>query len=157
MAERRAEQAGAVLLAGSATPRPESFELLERIALPERVDGRGLPPVELVGMLDGAGGPLHPRTRDALDAVRRDEEKAIVLLNRRGWSNFLSCQVCGRVWKCPQCDVSLVLHRAAGTRRLPPLRPRASPCPGSCPDCALGLGRAPRRSAPSGSSASSRS
>jgi primosomal protein N' (replication factor Y) len=57
-----------------------------------------MPPVEIAGMLD-ARGPLHPRTRDALEAVRRAEEKAIVLLNRRGWSNFLSCQVCGRV--CP--------------------------------------------------------
>jgi primosomal protein N' (replication factor Y) (superfamily II helicase) len=113
VAERRAEQAGAVLLAGSATPRPESFERLERIVLPERVDGRALPPVEVVGMLD-APGPLHARTRDALESVRREEQKAIVLLNRRGWSNFLSCQVCGRVWNCPQCDVSLVLHRAAG-------------------------------------------
>ena len=78
-------------------------------------------------MLDVAG-PLHPRTRDALEAVRRAEEKAIVLLNRRGWSNFLSCQVCGRVWKCPQCDVSLVLHRAAGAGRLPPLRPPRARC-----------------------------
>ena len=134
VAARRAEQAGAVLLAGSATPRPESFEALERIVMPERVDGRGMPPVELVGMLD-AQGPLHPRTRDALDAVRRNEEKAIVLLNRRGWSNFLSCQVCGRVWRCPQCDVSLVLHRSAGTVACHHCGHR-EPVPGSCPDCA---------------------
>ena len=63
VAERRAEQAGAVLVAGSATPRPESFERLERIALPERVDGRGLPPVEVVGMLDvrRAAASAHAR------------------------------------------------------------------------------------------------
>ena len=133
VAERRADQAGAVLVAGSATPRPESFERLERIVLPERVDGRALPPVEIVGMLD-APGPLHPRTRDALDAVRREGEKAIVLLNRRGWSNFLSCQVCGRVWKCPQCDVSLVLHRAAAAVACHHCGHR-EPVPGSCPDC----------------------
>jgi primosomal protein N' (replication factor Y) (superfamily II helicase) len=133
VAERRAQQAGAVVLAGSATPRPESFERLERIVLPERVDGRGLPPVELVGML-GAQGPLHPRTRDALEGVRRAEEKAIVLLNRRGWSNFLSCQVCGRVWKCPQCDVSLVLHRGAGTVACHHCGHR-EPVPGTCSDC----------------------
>ena len=122
VAERRAEQAGAVLLAGSATPRPESFERLERIRLPERVDGQRLPPVEVVGMLD-APGPLHPRTRDALEGVRRAEEKAIVLLNRRGWSNFLSCQVCGRIWKCPQCDVLARAAPSGRQRRLPPLRP----------------------------------
>ena len=133
VAERRAEQSGAVLVAGSATPRPESFERLERIVLPERVDGRGLPPVEVVGML-GAQGPLHPRTRDALEAVRRAEEKAIVLLNRRGWSNFISCQVCSRVWKCPQCDVSLVLHRSAGTVACHHCGHREA-VPGACPDC----------------------
>jgi primosomal protein N' (replication factor Y) len=37
-----------------------------------------------------------------------------VLLNRRGWSNFLSCRSCGKVWGCPECDVALVLHRAEG-------------------------------------------
>jgi primosomal protein N' (replication factor Y) len=134
VAARRAGQSGAVLLAGSATPRPESFEQLERVVLADRVDGRGMPPVELIGMRD-AQGPLHPRTRDALDAVRRAEGKAIVLLNRRGWSNFISCQVCGRVWKCPQCDVSLVLHRAAGTVACHHCGHR-EPVPGSCPDCA---------------------
>ena len=133
VAARRAEQSGAVLVAGSATPRPESFERLERIVLPDRVDGRGLPPVEVVGML-GAQAPLHPRTRDALEAVRRAEEKAIVLLNRRGWSNFISCQVCGRVWKCPQCDVSLVLHRAAGTVACHHCGHREA-VPGACSDC----------------------
>jgi primosomal protein N' (replication factor Y) len=35
-----------------------------------------------------------------------------VLLNRRGWSNFLTCRSCGKVWECPQCEVALVLHRA---------------------------------------------
>ena len=133
VAARRAEQSGAVLVAGSATPRPESYERLERIVLPERVDGRALPPVEIVGML-GAQGPLHQRTRDALEAVRRAEEKAIVLLNRRGWSNFISCQVCSRVWKCPQCDVSLVLHRGAGTVACHHCGHREA-VPGACPDC----------------------
>jgi primosomal protein N' (replication factor Y) len=55
-----------------------------------------------------ARGPLHPLTRRALEASR----KSIVLLNRRGWSNFLTCRTCGKVWECPQCDVALVLHRA---------------------------------------------
>jgi primosomal protein N' (replication factor Y) len=58
--------------------------------------------------------PLHPRTRIALSDVRRAGGKAIVLLNRRGWSNFLSCRACGQVWMCPNCDVALVLHRSGG-------------------------------------------
>ncbi len=83
VAERRAAEEGALLVVGSATPRPESMLRHERIVLSSRVDGRSLPPVELVGMA-GTAGPLHERTRQALDEVRRREEKAIVLLNRRG-------------------------------------------------------------------------
>jgi primosomal protein N' (replication factor Y) len=96
-----------LLLAGSATPRPETWARLPHLTLPERVGSRPLPPVEVLDMR-GAGHPLHPVTHRALTAAR----KAILLLNRRGWSNFLTCRTCGKVWECPQCDVALVLHRA---------------------------------------------
>ena len=62
----------------------------------------------------GQHHPLHPTTRMALADLRRAGGKAIVLLNRRGWSNFLSCRSCGEVWMCPNCEVALVLHRATG-------------------------------------------
>ncbi len=133
VAEQRAELEGALLLAGSATPRPESQVRYERLELRERVDGRGLPPVEIVGMA-GVAGPLHERTRQELDGVRRRGEKAIVLLNRRGWSNFLSCRLCGRVWECPDCDVTLVLHQAAGELACHHCGHR-SRLPSECPDC----------------------
>jgi len=133
VAERRAADEGALLVAGSATPRPESMARYERIRLPSRVDGRELPPVELVGMA-GTGGPLHERTREALDEVRRRNEKAIVLLNRRGWSNFLSCRTCARVWECPHCDVTLVLHRALEEVSCHHCGHR-EPAPRVCPDC----------------------
>ncbi|MEA2429977.1 MAG: hypothetical protein QOI19_450 [Thermoleophilaceae bacterium] len=133
VAERRAEQAGAVLVAGSATPRPESRLHLARLVMPERVDGRPLPPVEVVGMA-GIDGALHPKTHDALNQVRDRGEKAIVLLNRRGWSNFLSCRGCGRVWECPHCDVTLVLHRAGGRIACHHCG-HAERVPESCPDC----------------------
>ncbi|HVL30967.1 MAG TPA: primosomal protein N' [Solirubrobacteraceae bacterium] len=105
----RAERNGALLIAGSATPRPESVQALRRVRLPARVDGRPLPPVSIVDMRDAAvHGALHPDTSHALV----DAGKAIVLLNRRGWSNFVACRSCGRAWTCPDCDVALVLHRA---------------------------------------------
>jgi primosomal protein N' (replication factor Y) len=106
-AERVRRAPGARLLVGSATPRPETWHALGHLKLPSRVDARALPPVRVLDMR-GAKHPLHPETRRALAATR----KAIVLLNRRGWSNFLSCRSCGRTWECPQCDVALVLHRA---------------------------------------------
>ncbi|HEX8104919.1 MAG TPA: primosomal protein N' [Solirubrobacteraceae bacterium] len=105
----RARYFGATLLAGTATPRPESWRAMKRLRLPRRVDGAGLPPVEILDMRE-ARHALHPETHRALSGAR----KAIVLLNRRGWSNFLTCRTCGKVWECPNCDVALVLHRAAG-------------------------------------------
>jgi primosomal protein N' (replication factor Y) (superfamily II helicase) len=109
VAERRAREAGAVLVAGSATPRPESVHALRRVRLPARVDGARLPAVEVVDMRE-AKRALHARTHEAL----ADARKAIVLLNRRGWSNYLTCRSCGQAWGCPSCDVTLVLHRAEG-------------------------------------------
>jgi primosomal protein N' (replication factor Y) (superfamily II helicase) len=133
VAERRAAIEGALLVAGSATPRPESLVRCERIVLAKRVDGRGLPPVDVVEMA-GTAGPLHERTREELDGVRRRGEKAIVLLNRRGWSNFLSCRLCGGVWECPHCDVTLVLHRAAREMACHHCGHRES-VPSVCPEC----------------------
>jgi primosomal protein N' (replication factor Y) len=113
LAAWRAERSGAVLLLGSATPRPESVHRLPISVLSRRVDGRPLPAVEILDMRGETQG-LHPLSAQALADVRAARGKAIVLLNRRGWSNFLSCRSCGRVWSCPDCDVALVLHRAGG-------------------------------------------
>jgi primosomal protein N' (replication factor Y) (superfamily II helicase) len=130
VAAERARRAGARLMAGSATPRPETAHRLRRVVLPERVGGgRGLPPVRVLDMR-GANHPLHPETRRALAVAR----KSIVLLNRRGWSNFLSCQSCGKVWECPNCDVALVLHRAERTLACHHCGHRES-VPGRCDHC----------------------
>jgi primosomal protein N' (replication factor Y) (superfamily II helicase) len=110
VARERAARHGAVLVFGSATPRPESVPTMDRLALTQRVDRRPMPGVEVLDMRD-RHQPLHPETRMALADLRRAGGKAILLLNRRGWSNFLSCRACGRVWLCPNCDVALVLHR----------------------------------------------
>jgi primosomal protein N' (replication factor Y) len=113
VAVERARRHGAVLVFGSATPRPESMVAMRRLRLPERVDRRPMPAVEVLDMC-GCHQPLHPETRMALADLRRDRGKAILLVNRRGWSNFLSCRGCGRVWLCPNCEVALVLHRHGG-------------------------------------------
>jgi primosomal protein N' (replication factor Y) len=113
VAARRVRDCKALLLLGSATPRPESHHDVPRLRLPGRADGRPLPPVSVLDMC-GLSHGLHPQTAQALADVRRSGRKAIVLLNRRGWSNFLSCRSCGTVWSCPHCDVALVLHRAQG-------------------------------------------
>jgi primosomal protein N' (replication factor Y) len=134
VARRRAAEAGAVLLCGTATPRPESWHELEHVELPSRVDGRPLPPVELVDMRGGVPGPLHPRTREAFGRVAREGGKAILLINRRGWSTHLTCRSCGHAWECPNCDVSLILHRDNALRCHH--CGHAEPMPEACPECA---------------------
>jgi primosomal protein N' (replication factor Y) (superfamily II helicase) len=136
VAARRAAESGAVLVAGSATPRPESWNALERLELPRRVDGRELPEVDVLDMRDGdrRSGPLHPATREALERLRGEGGKAIVMLNRRGWAPHLSCRSCGHTWECPQCDVSLVLHRSPEGLACHHCG-HAEPVPGACPEC----------------------
>jgi primosomal protein N' (replication factor Y) (superfamily II helicase) len=137
VARRRAEESDAVLVAGTATPRPESWLQLPRLELPRRVDGRRLPPVELVDMrgADPRSGPLHPDTWEALERVRIAGAKAIVMINRRGFAPWLTCRSCGHHWSCPNCDVSLIVHR--GSRRLVCHHcAHAEPQPSACPDCA---------------------
>ncbi len=131
VAERRAAISQGVLVVGTATPRPESIHLLRRIRLAHRADGAPLPPVQIVDMrATVAGTVLHRRTHEALV----DSRKAIVLLNRRGWSNFLTCRSCGHTWECPQCDVTLVLHRADGRMSCHHCGHRER-VPRACPEC----------------------
>jgi len=136
VARRRAAECGAVLVAGTATPRPESWLELPRLELPRRVDGRGMPPVELLDMreADPRSGPLHPAAWEALAEVRRSGAKAIVMLNRRGFAPWLTCRSCGHHWGCPNCDVSLIIHRDAG-RLVCHHCAQAEPLPAACPEC----------------------
>ncbi len=135
VAERRARRSGAVLVCGSATPRPESWHRMHTLSLPSRVDNLELPPVELVDMR-GLRHALHPDSRRALEDVRTRGRKAIVLVNRRGWSAFVECRDCGRTWMCPHCDVTLTLHREGAPARLACHHcGHVEPAAQSCPDC----------------------
>ncbi len=143
VARRRAELAGAAFVLGSATPRPESWRALERVSLPDRVDGQGMPHVEVLDMreAEAAASPLHPRTREELARVGAEGGKAIVLVNRRGYQVHLSCRTCGHVWRCPQCDVSLVMHRDAGSLRCHHCG-WGEALPRGCPECgSVGVAR----------------
>ncbi len=135
VARRRSADCGAVIVSGSATPRPESWAL-PRLELRRRADGRRLPPVEVVDMkaADPRSGPLHAITFEALEGVCRSGSKAIVLINRRGFAPWLTCRSCGHHWQCPSCDVSLIVHRHE--RRLSCHHcGHVAPLPGSCPEC----------------------
>jgi primosomal protein N' (replication factor Y) len=136
VARRRAAESGAVLVAGTATPRPESWLELPRLELRRRVDGRPMPPVKVLDMreADPRSGALHPDTWAALEGVRAAGAKAIVMVNRRGFAPWLTCRSCGRHWSCPNCDVSLIVHRHSG-RVVCHHCAHFEPLPRSCGDC----------------------
>jgi primosomal protein N' (replication factor Y) len=109
VAAKRAALEGAVAVFGSATPRPESWQALERLELGGRIGAR-LPPVQVVDLRREAGYPLSAPLLEALRGVADRRGKAILLLNRRGIAPALHCRACGTTVRCPNCDVSLVLH-----------------------------------------------
>ncbi|MCB0880109.1 MAG: primosomal protein N', partial [Thermoleophilia bacterium] len=121
VAYRRAATEGARLILGSATPRPESWKGVQRhVVLRERPGGGRLAPVHLVDLRDHADEyPLTLPVQDAIDATLRRGRKVIVLHNRRGYAVALHCRGCGHTYRCPHCDVSLVIHgRVAKRQRL---------------------------------------
>jgi primosomal protein N' (replication factor Y) len=132
VAAKRAALEGAVAVYGSATPRPESWERLERLHIGGRLVG-SLPPVRVVDLRREAGYPLSAPLLAALGRVGEEGGKAILLLNRRGIAPALHCRACGTTLRCPNCDVALVLHR---DERLHCHHcGHTAPSPETCPAC----------------------
>ena len=109
VAAKRASLEGAVAVFGSATPRPESWERLERLELGGRI-AAPMPSVRVVDLRREAGYPLSAPLLAALGGVAERGGKAILLLNRRGLAPAVHCRACGVTRRCPNCDVALTLH-----------------------------------------------
>ncbi|MBK7934086.1 MAG: hypothetical protein IPK01_11430 [Acidobacteria bacterium] len=117
----RANLAGAVVVLGSATPAMESFYNAQTgkytyLRLPDRIGGRGLATAELIDMRDvfkrfGKDVALSPELLEAITETHTRGEQVIILLNRRGFSQFVLCRTCGETLTCPNCDITLTFHR----------------------------------------------
>ena len=135
----------AVVVLGSATPSIESYHnaLKKKYTLgklPKRVEGRELPEVRIIDMrienaLKKKGeGILSTALRDALAKRLEAGEQSLLFLNRRGFSSAYICQECGHVFKCPNCDVSLV-HHMNRKKLCCHYCDFSFPVPDECPDC----------------------
>ena len=109
VAAKRAALEGAVAVYGSATPRPESWERLERLELGGRL-GAPMPSVRVVDLRYEAGYPLSAPLLEELGRISEQGGKAILLLNRRGIAPAIHCRACGVSRRCGLCDVALTLH-----------------------------------------------
>ncbi|QLE58419.1 primosomal protein N' [Nostoc sp. TCL26-01] len=110
--------------------------------LPERINSRPLPPVEVVDMrleLQQGNRSIFSRSlQEALQQLQQTKQKGILFIHRRGHSTFVSCRSCGYVLECPHCDVSLAYHQ---TETGAPQLLRCHYCnyvrshPQHCPEC----------------------
>jgi primosomal protein N' (replication factor Y) len=109
VAAKRAALEGAVAIFGSATPRPESWQALERLELGGRI-AAPMPTVRVVDLRQETGYPLSAPLLAELGRLAEGGGKAILLLNRRGVAPALHCRACGVTRRCANCDVAFTLH-----------------------------------------------
>ncbi|MBE9255879.1 primosomal protein N' [Dolichospermum sp. LEGE 00246] len=144
VAQWRAELEHCPLILGSATPSLESWVSRNHqyLSLPERINSRPLPPVEIVDMRqelkEGNRSIFSRKLQNALQQLEERQQQGILFIHRRGHSTFVSCRSCGYVLECPHCDVSLAYHHVeAGAPELL----RCHYCnygrlhPPHCPEC----------------------
>ncbi len=138
----------AALVLGSATPSIDTLASCEggvlgerawqHVLLPERPSGQPLPDVQIVDMAaEFKGGSRSMFSRalvDALLGVHERGEKAVLLLNRRGFASFVLCRECGFVPECPHCSTSLTFHERNGTLVCHHCD-YVEPMPATCPQC----------------------
>ena len=144
VAVKRAKMCNAAVVLGSATPALETYynavqgkyRLLE---LPERIEKRSLPEVEILDM------------REEFQRTKKDEvlsrklveeiverlarhEQVMVLLNRRGYSAFVLCRECGESVQCKNCAIAMTYHKREH-RLICHYCGFARPAPKTCPKC----------------------
>jgi primosomal protein N' (replication factor Y) len=140
----RARAANACVVLGSATPSLESrfnaasgkYTLLE---IPDRIADRPMPAVQVIDMRQEF---LETRkhgifSRALIGAIRErleNNEQAMILLNRRGFSTFVACRSCGERVQCINCAVTLTYHRR-DRRLLCHYCGYAEKIPSACPKC----------------------
>jgi primosomal protein N' (replication factor Y) len=125
VAVRRGQLAGCPVLLGSATPSMESWHnaavrsSYQLHRLPERVPGSRLPRVHIVDFVkeqqaqrDKSNQLVGPILRHAIQTTLDDDGQVLVLLNRRGYANYIACtdRHCGWLMTCDDCDVTTVYH-----------------------------------------------
>ena len=148
VAWQRAAAHGAVLVLGSATPaigtymrampgvRPENR--LELIELRQRVKNRPLPEVQIVDMRGefdrGNKSVFSARLASELQSCLDAGKQAMLFINRRGHSTFVSCRKCGYAVKCDQCDVTMTYHQSDETLKCHYCGKVMAP-PTKCPSC----------------------
>ena len=123
VAVMRAKMANAIVVLGSATPSLESYFNAKKkkyalVELPDRVEQRPLPEVEIIDMRQEFQETGHEQvisrklTEEIKERLSRHEQ-VMVLLNRRGYSPVVLCRTCGKTLECKNCAIALTHHKRA--------------------------------------------
>ena len=143
IARRRVRMNDGKLPLGSATPSLlSSYRALNGsyglIELKHRVGGHPLPKVSIADMraefLNGNNGIFSSLLLSKLGDCLQQGHQAMLFLNRRGYSTFVSCRACGYVLTCDNCDISMTYHKAQNAVRCHYCGAR-KPLPSVCPNC----------------------
>lgn len=131
------------LLLGSATPSLWSRARAQKgvyqlLRLTKRANKKKLPQVKLIDLkhVQFAGGQFDLSV-ELLTAIKERvarQEQVILMLNRRGFANFMLCRECGYVMKCPNCALSLTMHKDTGLMQCHYCG-YSAPIPRRCPRC----------------------
>jgi primosomal protein N' (replication factor Y) len=118
----RATHEGALVVLGSATPSMETYQnaasgKYAQATMERRILDRPLAAVRVVNMRAeyAEQGPDAIVSRDLAAAITdrlAKREQVLVLLNRRGYATAVFCRQCGDTFECPNCTISLTVHRA---------------------------------------------
>lgn len=123
--ERSKLNPGCKVVLGSATPSLESFARSQKhiyhlVSLPNRINQMPLPEIKIIDMNNEIKTSKGHFSNELLKKIGEKiglNEQIILLLNRRGYSSFVSCKNCGYVAKCPFCDITLTYHLSTNNLR----------------------------------------
>jgi primosomal protein N' (replication factor Y) len=140
----RAKLENALALLGSATPSLETFHharsgKYELLSLPQRVEERSLPAVEILDLREEfkhthQTSPISSRLHQAIQECLNFQNQALVLINRRGYSWSVICRSCGAAVQCANCSISMTHHKNR-SRLECHYCGSVQPIPKNCPKC----------------------
>lgn len=127
------------VILGSATPSAESYvnaksSKYSLLKLERRVNNAKLPQCRITVINPKLRSPITPPLVTALKRILNDGHQAILLMNRRGYSNFIICPSCGEVINCPHCRVAMTYHKTV-EKLICHYCNHLKPIPDKCPKC----------------------
>jgi len=126
------------LVMGSATPSVEAWYLMKTgairtLPLTERLSGGALPRIRIESLLH-THGALSCALIEEMRRTKSEGKQTILFLNRRGFSHFFKCKMCGHELLCKNCSVPLTFHKSEGVMKCHYCGWTSKP-PDACPEC----------------------